>query len=611
MLGRALLALLVLVGGGARALAAPPSVIFILLDTTRADRLSAWGNPRPTTPALDRLAADGVQFVRHFANAHATRPSMPQLMSGRYYHSNILGAFQTDSHPREMSFARRDPTAALLPALLRDRGYATAAVSAHTWIAADSELGRPFEHFELLPFTAADGHGDAAPLVDRAIALWLARVRGRPLFLYLHFMDMHIPRRLPEGEPRFAVPGYDWRARFTANGEPDFGQDRRRWDRHDARDFTDLDRAHYEAVYDTRLQYTDEQLVRLLSAVRDEDPGLRDTVIVVTADHGEELGEDGRIEHPASLADGVQHVPWIVAGGPVEPGRRCTGVTEHVDVVPTLLALLGLPLPSDVTVDGRAWFEATGRLVAPCGGTAAYYAWEDYRAVRAHRYLFEERPPGSFEARCGGEARLHRVDALHRRRLAGPGIERRMGRLRLLLHARLAERERAFRADRYDAPARSFVVRADFWRTTDAARVRCVRVDESTDRSALGADGWMWSGRGVTASGVEGPPLSVRLEVPAGVYAVDAAGTPIAAPPWLFGFARWRRKAFLPDVPSEFPPLGTLDASRRELALELPAAVGRGHHVLALRLTPPGATPSVPGVDEGQRDRLKALGYVQ
>src|SRR5439155_1415825 len=314
MLGRALLALLVLVGGGARALAAPPSVIFILLDTTRADRLSAWGNPRPTTPALDRLAADGVQFVRHSANAHATRPSMPQLMSGRYYHSNILGAFQTDSHPREMSFARRDPTAALLPALLRDRGYATAAVSAHTWIAADSELGRPFEHFELLPFTAADG--------------------------------------------------------------------------------------------------------------------LRDTVIVVTADHGEELGEDGRIEHPASLADGVQHVPWIVAGGPVEPGRRCTGVTEHVDVVPTLLALLGLPLPSDVTVDGRAWFEATGRLVAPCGGTAAYYACEDYRAVRAHRYLFEERPPGSFEARCGGEARLHRVDALHRRRLAAPGIERRMGRLR-------------------------------------------------------------------------------------------------------------------------------------------------------------------------------------
>src|SRR5207249_3993147 len=208
-----------------------------------------------------------------------------------------------------------------------------------------------------------------------------------------------------------------------------------------------------------------------------------------------------------------------------------------------------------------------------------------HRAPRAGRIAFgspaEEQPPGSFEARCGGEASLHRVDALHRRRLAGPGIERRMGRLRRLLHERLAERERAFRVDRYDAPARRFIVRADFWRTTDAASVRCVRVNESTDRSALGAD------------------------------AVDAAATPIPAPPWLFGFARWRRKAFLPDVPSEFPPLGTLDASRGELALELPAAVARGHHVLALRLTPPGATPSVPGVGEGQRDPLKTLGYVQ
>src|SRR5207244_5047676 len=98
-------------------------------------------------------------------------------------------------------------------------------------------------------------------------------------------------------------------------------------------------------------------------------------------------------------------------------------------------------------------------------------------------------------------------------------------------------------------------------------------------------------------------PLAVRLEVPAGVYEVDAAATPIAAPPWLFGFARWRRKAFLPDTPSEFLPLGTFDAARGTLALELPAAVGRGHHVLALRLTPPGATPSVPGADEGQRAR--------
>src|SRR5262249_45584646 len=81
---------------------------------------------------------------------------------------------QVDAQPREMSFARHDPSP-LLPTLLRDAGFATAGVSAHTWVSPESELGRDFEHFELLPFTAEDAHGDAAPLVDRALALPRAR----------------------------------------------------------------------------------------------------------------------------------------------------------------------------------------------------------------------------------------------------------------------------------------------------------------------------------------------------------------------------------------------------------------------------------------------------
>ena len=87
------------------ATATPPSVVFILLDTTRADRLSAWGGPNPTSPNLDALAASGVRFAAHFANAHATRPSMPQLMTGRYYHQNVLHAFRPGDQPREFPFS--------------------------------------------------------------------------------------------------------------------------------------------------------------------------------------------------------------------------------------------------------------------------------------------------------------------------------------------------------------------------------------------------------------------------------------------------------------------------------------------------------------------------
>src|SRR5207249_709548 len=137
------------------------SVLFIMLDATRADRLSAWGNPHPTTPTLDG--------------------------------------------------------------------------SGHPWFVAASDLGRQFDRLELVEGEATRGHADARDVVDRAAAVWRARDRSRPVFLYVHFMDMHMPRYLPDGEPRFPVAGYDWRRRFKPNGEPRFHRERRRWLRADAR----------------------------------------------------------------------------------------------------------------------------------------------------------------------------------------------------------------------------------------------------------------------------------------------------------------------------------------------------------------------------------------
>ncbi len=611
MLQRRLAAILLACAAWSPALAARPSVVFILLDTTRADRLGAWGNPRPTSPTLDRLAGDGALFARHFANSHATRPSMPQLMSGRYYHANILGSFQTDAHPREMSFARPDPTATLLPAALRSAGYVTEAVSAHTWVDADSAFGRTFDHFELLPFTAEQGHGDAKPLVDRAVALWRERERSRPLFLYLHFMDMHIPRTLPEGGLRFPVPDVEAR-RFRPNGEPAFGRDRRRWNRNDARDFTALDRVYYTAVYDTRIQYADEQIARLVAAIRADDPELRDTIIVVTADHGEELGEDGYIEHSDTLADGVQHVPWIIAGGPVVRGQRCDAMSEHVDVVPSLLRLLDVPLPAGVVVDGQVRLDASGRFARPCGEVAAYYAWEEYQAVRTHHFLLEERTPDTFGARCQGAERLYHMDGLRRRPVDGPHRDRRLARLRVEIEARLAARDRAYRTSRYDVPIRPFLLRTDFWQLRSSPIPRCVRVDEDTPAAAFDSAGWLWTGRGVTIfEGVSTSPLRVWLGVPAGVYRVEAASTPIGRRPWLWGYARWRRKSFLSEEPSEFLPVGTVDASAGVAEVTLGPEMATGHHVLGLRLSPPGTTAAPSAIDQGQRERLKALGYVQ
>jgi arylsulfatase A-like enzyme len=590
------------------AMAAGPSIVFVLLDTTRADRLSALGNPRGLTPALDALAARGVLFTQHFANSHATRPSLPQLMTGRYYHQNVLRAFTPDRHPREFPFAKDDPTAVLLPDLLRRSGYQTLGASAHWWVVPESALGAIFDRLEFVSAAPGRGHADAPAVIDRALTLWAGRDQGRATFLYVHLMDMHMPRFLPEGEPRFPVPGYDWRRRFRPNGEPLFDPERRRWSRADASDFTADDRAHFAAVYETHLAATDTQLGRLFARLEADDPDLRNTLVVVVADHGEELGENGRTDHSDSLVEGIQHIPWIVAGAGVHGGERVGRFTENIDVAPTVLALAHVDLPARIRMDGRPQLGAA----EPRTKSAVYYAWETYRAIRTRHYLLRQERAGIPTARCSGEETLVRVQGGRDVPIADARWAARVSEaLRRRLDHRLAGRERTFLAARYGVPRASFFMKAEFWRLGPTA-VACVPVGVGTERSSLAPSGWMWAGRGVTVRDGRPDPLPITLLAPEGDYQVDAGIVPTPPMPWLFGFPRWLRKSFLVDLPDDYVSVGQFHASGGSLALALPADMARDRLVTDLRLTPAGAAPTgVAPMDEQQRTRLRALGYVE
>jgi len=323
------------------------------------------------------------------------------------------------------------------------------------------------------------------------------------------------------------------------------------------------------------------------------------------------LGENERIEHPASLSDSVQHIPWIIAGGGLPGGERCDGFTQHVDVVPSLAALLALPMPADARVDGASWFDG-GTLHAACGRRTAYYAWEEYRGVRKGRYALVEYPPASIEARCGGARRLFRIDGQRQRSVAGPGSDRRTAALARAAESELGGRERAYRAARWETPHDAFLLRTDFWGLEAATPLRCVTVNEDTPRSTLVAPGWFTTGRGVALTDGAPTPTEVRLAVPPGPYSVEAALRPVPPAPWLFGVGRWRRRSFRKDTPDEYRALGTIEAPAGEFHLRLPADVLQGSHVLGLRLTPPGVTKdAAPAMDPAQHERLKALGYVE
>jgi arylsulfatase A-like enzyme len=601
------------------------SVLFVLLDTTRADRFGAWGNERAPTPHLDALARGGARFARHFANAHATRSSMPQLMSGRYYHQNILRPLHSLSHPREYYFLEGDAGAALLPQFLRARGYRTLGVSAHPWVVAESAFGRGFDRLEFLPPPQADrGHVEARAVIDRALELWRSRPRDVPVFLYLHLMDLHMPRWLPAHlADRLPHSGaLRWQDRFSPGSKPLFGEERRRWDQADARDFTIEDRTIFAAFYDTLLAHTDAEIGRLLDEMRKEDPDLGSVAVVVVADHGEELGEEGRTDHTDSLADGVQHIPLIVAGGGVRPGQRFDRFSENVDVVPSVLRLLGLDSAVAASAfDGRALIDAGGALCSECGRERVHYAWVSYEAIRTgapRPALLRTPPPAVAEGICDGrQLWALRGEQRLSQEIDGPERER-AERLEHRLRRRLERRAARFASAPWRRADRSFFVPARYWALGPETRLACHGIDADTRRATLAEPaGWQF-GRGsffVLRPGA-GAKLEVTVAVPDGEYDVDLGVVPIARMPWLVGFERWLRRSFKTDEATQFVRVGRLRATERRLHLAIEEQQGVDRRLVSLRLTPPGATAAIsetPDLDAAPdyRERLRALGYVE
>jgi hypothetical protein len=303
-----------------------------------------------------------------------------------------------------------------------------------------------------------------------------------------------------------------------------------------------------------------------------------------------------------------------VSGGGVPAGQRATRMTEHVDLVPTLLGLLGLPLPPGVHVDGRAELDAGGRLCRGCGKSAVFHAYEDYRAIRTRRFLLREPRRDSFEARCTGADVLYRLRGPTRSRLDVATHATIAGALRRRLARRLDGRERTFLEARWDRPTSTFLVRPEFWRLPPDAGFACLPVDESTGRWTFRTAGWLWSGRGVALLHPDGDrPLPVALDAPDGDYRADAAVVPVTPMPWLSGFRRWRANTFQPLAPAAYVALGSTTARDGHASVALPSAL-LGNRVVGVRLTPAGvsvpAAPAPASDDKALHERLKALGYV-
>lgn len=318
--------------------ARPPNLLLYVIDTLRADRLGCYGHPGGLTPSIDAFARQALLFERAYAASSWTKTSMATILTGL--------------PPRSHGAQRREdalpPSVTTLAERLRTSGYDTAAFVTNPNLASAFGFDQGFLKYEYLA-EAKPGEGHArSDVLHARVTRWLEERTGpRPFFLYAHSMDPHDPyvdpgERRPGGAQSAAIPdpGRIGSSGFMraleqgrVSGSPAL-------------------REQLLRLYEAEVRFNDASFGRLMDRLTER--GLaEDTLVVLLSDHGEEFAEHGWWRHGKTLYEEQLRVPLVLRlpGGRFA-GRRVPDAARHVDVVPTILDVLGLP--PDAALPGRS-----------------------------------------------------------------------------------------------------------------------------------------------------------------------------------------------------------------------------------------------------------------
>ncbi len=314
----------------------PLNVLMIVMDTTRADRCTIDGYARPTTPRLAEYARQGVLYRDAWSSANWTGPAHASLFTG------LLPEHHGFHHGSRPYLPLGADT---LAKRLADSGYATACFSNNLSVSPETQLNQGFETF--VPFYerrvrtppwARETHEEAAT--------W-ARTQfrdGKPFFLFINDMEAHLPYSPPESVAAQFIRGSPTKEQRDAAGKYgfprflgyDLGVD----------DVTDAEWRLLSDLYDAEVATLDEEIGGLLDVLKEE--GILDrTLVVVTADHGENLGDHHLSEHSFGMHRSLLHVPLLLRmPGKFDGGRVVDDVVRIEDVYPTVLEACGVAAPS-------------------------------------------------------------------------------------------------------------------------------------------------------------------------------------------------------------------------------------------------------------------------
>lgn len=331
-----------------------PNVVMIVVDALRADHVSANGYHRKTTPNLDDLAAEGTLFAHAYSHGNRTVIAMPSLFTSLYPASHGVVRFQDHLIPLAASKTT-------IAELCRDAGYTTVGLMSNINLKTPFGLTQGFDvveeynavRFDLSVYRALEKIGivtrplyrayvapTAEEVTDSAIE-WTGRLTGRPFFLFLHYMDVHHPYSPPRDRPS-VFGGIDvaavadrlyMKTRAMVRNPPPLELP--------AEELTQL-----IDLYDSCIHYADGEIGRLLRRIR-ELPDDRETVVIVTSDHGDEFLEHGSLYHTNLPIEQLIRVPLIIWRSGSNGGGRVQTLVRHVDVLPTIAELLNVSPPEE------------------------------------------------------------------------------------------------------------------------------------------------------------------------------------------------------------------------------------------------------------------------
>ena len=314
---------------------ARPNVILIVLDTFRADRLAAYGATQGLTPFLDRWAAQSTVYEHAYAASSWTVPSVATL---------LLAQYPSEHQLIRMTSVLPDSKRTLTE-VLRDHGFHTGGFSGNMQISRKTGFGQGFDTFKLL-VSPNLVKGDAQQL-NQAALQWLAQrsPADPPFFLYLQYMDTHSPYRehaglTPPRAPTLHTSDSDLNKRVTDGSFAAAFGDHHPWH------FDPAEMQRLLDLYDGEVRYLDRRVGEFLSNLAQRGV-LRHTLVIITADHGEQFGEHEILSHGVSLYESAIHIPLIVRLPDQSSAAQFTVPVELAGLAPALLERFEIPRPTE------------------------------------------------------------------------------------------------------------------------------------------------------------------------------------------------------------------------------------------------------------------------